>query len=173
MSGRLLRRTAGKVRDRQGMTLVETVVAFALLMLVISVFASITLFAVNISFREAEASQTEILADTLITCIDETLRFAEIHDCDDEDTEVLFSGDGASFAGGGYATLRSDDSGQLVVQRGGTEYPLLPEADYAGMTAQLTVSKPQNGILKMTLTVTEPKYGSRYSQEFSVLLANG
>lgn len=171
MSGRLLRRIAGKMRGQRGMTLVETVIAFALLMLVIALFGSITLFAVNISFREAEASQTEILADTLITRIDETLRFAEIHDHDE--TQLRFTSTAFPRAGDEYATLRCDGSGQLVVRYRGDEYPLLPAEDYAGMTVRLAVTECQNGILKMKLTVREPKYGSRYSQEFSVLLANG
>lgn len=153
------------------MTLVETVIASALLMLVIALFTSITLFAVNLSFREAEASQTELLADTLITHIDETLRFAEIHSYDG--AEIRFTSAAFPPSVAGYATLRCDDSGRLAVRYRGVGYPLLPDESYDGMAARLTVTERRNGILKMKLTVTEPKYRSRYIQEFSILLANG
>ena len=64
-------------KRQQGFTLVETIVACALLMMLISIFGSITIFTLNLSYREKEAAQVEILADTLANRVDEILRDAQ------------------------------------------------------------------------------------------------
>ena len=78
-----------KKKRQQGFTLVETIVACALLMMLISIFGSITIFTLNLSFREKEASQVEILADTLANRVDEILREAEYADWT-KDGEIAF-----------------------------------------------------------------------------------
>ena len=80
-----------KKKRQQGFTLVETIVACALLMMLISIFGSITIFTLNLSYREKEASQVEIMADTLANRVDEILRDAEYVELQKDGTEIVYS----------------------------------------------------------------------------------
>ena len=80
-----------KEKRQQGFTLVETIVACALLMMLISIFGSITIFTLNLSYREKEASQVEILADTLANRVDEILRDAQYVHLNEDGTLDYYS----------------------------------------------------------------------------------
>lgn len=66
-----------KKKQQQGFTLVETILACALLMMIISILGSLTILTLNLSYRTKEASQVEIMADTLANRVDEILRDAQ------------------------------------------------------------------------------------------------
>ena len=80
-----------KKKRQQGFTLVETIVACALLMMLISIFGSITIFTLNLSYREKEAAQVEIMADTLANRVDEVLRDAQYVHLNEDGTLDYYS----------------------------------------------------------------------------------
>lgn len=177
-----------KRKKRQsGLTMVETIVACVLLMIVITIFGSLTMFTVSLSFREKEQAQTAILTDTLITRIDETLRFASIVKVEDgkisftSDTYKPYYIDDANPVG--YATLQCNEIGHLVVQYNDKDYELLPEDSYESMQATLRCQKTadesgpdlsySDGVLKLSLWLSGRKYGTAYHQDFFIRLVNG
>ena len=165
--------------NRSGFTLVETIVACVLLMMLITVFGTVTLMTTNLSFREKEQSQTEILTDTLINRVDETLRFAKIRQVEtDTDGKISIRFTSETYPEYGnrqYAELTCDDAGHLIVKYNLKEYPLLPEDSYEAMEAELTCrnSSITDGTLYLALQLDGKRYGTAYQQDFSVKLVNG
>ena len=172
-----MRHAADKRKKRQsGLTMVETIVACVLLMMVITLFGSITVFTINLSFREKQQSQTEILTDTLITRIDETLRFADKVSVitDANGTGISFSSETFPAYGGESAKLYcTTDTKQLVVYYNGKPYQLLPNDSYENMEAELENIKLEGGVLTMTLKLSGKNYSTGYQQTFTVHLVNG
>ena len=174
-----MRQAADKRKKRQsGLTMVETIVACVLLMMVITLFGSITVFTINLSFREKQQSQTEILTDTLITRIDETLRFADKVSVitDANGTGISFSSETFPAYGGESAKLYcTTDTKQLVVDYNDKPYQLLPSDSYENIEAELTVNKydKEYGVLTMTLKLSGKNYSTGYQQTFTVHLVNG
>lgn len=176
-----MRQAADKRKKRQsGLTMVETIVACVLLMMVITLFGSITVFTINLSFREKQQSQTEILTDTLITRIDETLRFADNVSVatDENGTGISFSSDTYPMYRENntnkYAVLTCNTNNQLVVEYYDEKaYPLLPSDSYENMEAELSDISCTNGVLTMTLKLSGKNYSTGYQQTFTVHLVNG
>lgn len=189
-----------KIKQQQGFTLVETIVACALLMMLISIFGSITIFTLNLSYREKEASQVEILADTLANRVDEILRDAQELTIDEDGIRYCSpkypkyymekkDSDGNILYVEGYAILHmpnadsesidKDFRGKLCVNYAGqeipivpTEYLLLPSDSYENMTASFKVLEKSGHLLRMNITLNGTKYHTSYSRDFTVLLPN-
>lgn len=183
-----------KIKRQQGFTLVETIVACALLMILISIFGSITIFTLNLSFREKEAAQVEILADTLANRVDEILRDAQYADWSDGNTISfcspkypiyyankadedgnLLTGDSAEFEPK-YARLymdsEGDNKGKLCVEYANNSYPivpteylLLPTDSYENMTATFKVYPEQSSDSRLRMNIT--LNGTKYHTSYS------
>ena len=157
-----------KEKRQQGFTLVETIVASTLLLMLVGIFGSIMILTLRLSFREEEASRAEILADLLANRIDEILRDAQYVSVNADGTEIAYSSpkyppyyEKAPSAAEGEplvearATLHVSDeadmespeisgknrtlAGKLCIRYAGREYPLLPSDGYARMAADLSV----------------------------------
>lgn len=161
-------RRVKKGKRQRGFTLVETIVASTLLLMLIGIFGSIMILTLRLSLREEEASQAEILADMLAKRIDEILRDAQYVSVNADGTEIVFSSpkypadcEKASDAGDGEPPVEMraalhipggadtespeisgkdrESAGTLRIRYAGRAYPLLPDAGYGHMTAGLSV----------------------------------
>ena len=169
-----------KKKRQQGFTLVETIVACALLMMLISIFGSITIFTLNLSYREKEAAQVEIMADTLANRVDEILRGASQKACGSD--EYGYYIDFVSPDYPKYGTNHAETArlhvyeGKLCINYSGKDYPvgylLLPDDSYEHMAASFKVVKDEKSLLRLNITLNGTKYHTSYSRDFTVLLPN-
>ena len=183
-----------KKKRQQGFTLVETIVACALLMMLISIFGSITIFTLNLSYREKEAAQVEIMADTLANRVDEVLRDAQYLKLNGDGTLDYYSPQYPKY----YSEIEDEEgnkpydtlpkyaklhvpgesagrelAGKLCISYADREYPvgylLLPSDSYENMTASFSVvgEIPADGMISGAIRMNITLNGTKYHTSYS------
>lgn len=145
-----------KLRSRRGMTFAETLVALAIVALIGAVLAAGITTAVRIYRNAADVSEAQTLCASLLTSLEDELRFARgVHE---EDGAVVF--DSTSF--GTRVHIETDEAGQVRIG----DFAVLSREAYTrglqawvstacdGQTVTLTVSVGRGDSVLTSQTVT-------------------